>query len=1079
MYRALFTEEEVRLARERRLKYLGTAKVKLNQIQFDPPLPRDLDPKNVSRLREIFRKNRCRRLDVDNHVPAVVSRHNLDVALRKANISALSQLTNNRDQLPLLDFPTGELQALHGRHRIQAGAELLPPADRWWSVDIYLDDIGEDLKTALVEEYANQKKPTDGEIYRKIRQYEDEGNEAFRERWFVRLSANNQDRIKQLGKEANRRLRRGFDRLLLIPGLWQHGMRISMIHRLIATNCIEEILTYLDYIWKFWSSLVASDADAMKKIDSDTVDSLQLLAPGKTRSDAQTAAGLVLGGRAFAAVEEEERRAIWDRLKDTKRPVPSLYTFFEDFKYLESCAHCVKRLFGPSTDSIWKTMSFMFDPSDHSDSQSLIQTSESTFRSEHATDAVRLNKAYLQVWLYAMRHYPLMPQEPKQEDGLLAKQERFRDERVIYEMAEFAHRLGFRSLEIDAIMDSCPDHQIARAALLQARKSYRFRYPPHDFDALVNRIVECFATAIPADPVLVHELLADSIVGRQARCGMPTFGAHKQDRHHLFLDRLCSDDLDATDTITTFFVRRCVFEAFFGNLTDAEPDVREQNQDLPADDPPGSPLFVGDEDLPNQREFTSQFVPPAEQEPQPQPQDISEPQIQQGLDQRPLPDQRTTGIRREKSNLRPRRKRKITIRKRQKRAQDIKSQEPMELDWLSSESSHSGMNDQECADSDSHEVCRAMISQTESGAVSLGLSAAPSRSVTFEQTELIDDSEFQFPERCSGSVYTVDEDGQNSTLSPEFAALEQEITDILTPREQLEAIASRNHLQFGGPTHTHSTRSESDTASEAGIHEQRVSDTYIENVIRAQEEQERVEEDLERERFEEEFGHPYQDHSGPNPTLLDEPYGSTQNANATQLSESKHNMKPKAPQAADPETAETSAAIYLSDGESRSLVENSDSLCPGATNVTSSAQSSVEADAAPNATDQKEPPSLVEISFWVFEREHWRKTDYIKVNPSNTAPVERMAKKYARKKFCLYDRYLQNLSPAQCYRGATADGNNAIFLIPEHEEQQLVAEGRISKERQLLSLISQALDQVETETRPPAKRHRYMMRKRT
>lgn len=100
-------------------------------------------------------------------------------------------------------------------------------------------DIGEELKTSLVEEYANQKKPTDGEIYRKIRQYEGEDNEAFRERWLVRLSSSNQDRLAQLDKRRNRRLRRAFNLLLPIPGLWPHGMRISMLHRLIATGCVE------------------------------------------------------------------------------------------------------------------------------------------------------------------------------------------------------------------------------------------------------------------------------------------------------------------------------------------------------------------------------------------------------------------------------------------------------------------------------------------------------------------------------------------------------------------------------------------------------------------------------------------------------------------------------------------------------------------------------------------------------------------------------------------------------------------------------------------------------------------------
>lgn len=139
MSRVLFTEEEVQLASERQLKYIGTAKVSISQIQFDPPLPRDLDPKNLDRLRRVFRQNHCRRLDVDNHVPAIVSPHDLTNALRKANISQQSLLTTDARQLPRISFVEGRLLGLHGRHRVQAGAEVLPPADRWWTVDLYSD----------------------------------------------------------------------------------------------------------------------------------------------------------------------------------------------------------------------------------------------------------------------------------------------------------------------------------------------------------------------------------------------------------------------------------------------------------------------------------------------------------------------------------------------------------------------------------------------------------------------------------------------------------------------------------------------------------------------------------------------------------------------------------------------------------------------------------------------------------------------------------------------------------------------------------------------------------------------------
>jgi hypothetical protein len=54
-------------------------------------------------------------------------------------VSQRSLLTNDPTRLPDLKFATGQLRALHGRHRVQAAAEVLPPADRWWTVDLYLD----------------------------------------------------------------------------------------------------------------------------------------------------------------------------------------------------------------------------------------------------------------------------------------------------------------------------------------------------------------------------------------------------------------------------------------------------------------------------------------------------------------------------------------------------------------------------------------------------------------------------------------------------------------------------------------------------------------------------------------------------------------------------------------------------------------------------------------------------------------------------------------------------------------------------------------------------------------------------
>lgn len=62
---------------------------------------------------------------------------------------------------------------------------------------------------------------------------------------------------------------------------------------------------------------------------------------------------------------------------------------------------------------------------------------------------------------------------------------------------------------------------------------------------------------------------------------------------------------------------------------------------------------------------------------------------------------------------------------------------------------------------------------------------------------------------------------------------------------------------------------------------------------------------------------------------------------------------------------------------------------------------------------------------------------------------------------------LQSFSPAQCYRAATSDGNDAIFLISEDEEKKLAAEGegRLRKDKQLRLSASGVLGRAESETK--------------
>jgi hypothetical protein len=81
-----------------------------------------------------------------------------------------SATINTQDGYLELEFPSG-IECLYRLYRIEAGKELLLPTEKWWIVDLYLSDISYELKTILVEAYANEMKPYDGKIYCKIRKY--------------------------------------------------------------------------------------------------------------------------------------------------------------------------------------------------------------------------------------------------------------------------------------------------------------------------------------------------------------------------------------------------------------------------------------------------------------------------------------------------------------------------------------------------------------------------------------------------------------------------------------------------------------------------------------------------------------------------------------------------------------------------------------------------------------------------------------------------------------------------------------------------------------------------------------------
>ena len=137
-------KNERKITEDRSANYRGTVRVRFEFLEFDTEGSRELDPKNVERLIEVYKTARCLRLESEHRIPATISQQSLDLAIKR-NGTSLENLLSCPQELPLeLKFPLNyKLICLHGQHRVEAAKRWgkLSPKDRWWAVDLYLEGV--------------------------------------------------------------------------------------------------------------------------------------------------------------------------------------------------------------------------------------------------------------------------------------------------------------------------------------------------------------------------------------------------------------------------------------------------------------------------------------------------------------------------------------------------------------------------------------------------------------------------------------------------------------------------------------------------------------------------------------------------------------------------------------------------------------------------------------------------------------------------------------------------------------------------------------------------------------------------
>ena len=206
----------------------------------------------------------------------------------------------------------------------------------------------------------------------------------------------------------------------------------------------------------------------MQKVDCVTVKALELKAPGRSTSDIMTLFRQLKTRKIFGAFNMDRRMVIWARLQAWEGLVPTLRTFFENFKYIEACAIRVKSLITVSfRGTLHTAMARSIPETTPKEGKCIVQEAESifTYKSCNTQDRVALH--YRQLFLYVMRDlrdlsHGSIKVEPKPAERRIRTTKDL-NKSALYGLADLAERLGFELAKISDLKAKYCNHADGRS----------------------------------------------------------------------------------------------------------------------------------------------------------------------------------------------------------------------------------------------------------------------------------------------------------------------------------------------------------------------------------------------------------------------------------------------------------------------------------------------------------------------------------------------------------------------------------------------------------------------------------------
>ena len=373
-----------------------------------------------------------------------------------------------------------------------------------------------------------------------------------------------------------------------ILGLWIYccqsdAMRSAhclSVHPIANFYC-QEIACYIKLI-KDTITHIIGDNSLIHGVDRASVESIQLRAPAISKMDSQYIEAEMLSDRLFPAIKDPVARSgILQRLLGIEQPILSIYTLFKHLRYLDPAARAMRALLPNfSKESLLPNLSkeslrvgffSLFRPEGNREPLE-IQDSETSYTTVSGDHNYLFGLAYRELFLAAIRYFTNPSNVSSKKDMNPIEQTVDGTKRYMgFRLLEFGQRIGFSiQTDQDELID--PSERLLADMLRSLPKEiFNVNEPiPEALSALFkgylsNSTLTASAVSRPSLTTLgISEPLSH-------RCGRYRGGPlDDEDRLHLFIRKMhapLSEFPRFGHDISSFYVKRSIFQAFFGTAS--------------------------------------------------------------------------------------------------------------------------------------------------------------------------------------------------------------------------------------------------------------------------------------------------------------------------------------------------------------------------------------------------------------------------------------------------------------------------------------------------------------------------------